>query len=266
MTTPIFYTNISNSTFIITASSNNSIVNKIDVETNKDSTSTLIFVQFLFLIILLLATITGNALVLYLIGKHLKCTSFTNSFISSMSLSDLVGLLCCAPLTLTTIVKQSWIMGNISCVFNSLMNNAFGMASTYMLTCIVVDRYLVIAKVPRSETTTKIAHGAIGTSWIMAIILSIPWHIILQDNSSKELHKPGFVHCTYVFHIVHSNEGTIHSIILIVIGYILPVAVMVLCCVRIWNVLHKTDTRVQPASLAPTQLRLAGSSRLPKQY
>ena len=211
-----------------------------------------------------MATIIGNVLVLYLIGKHLKCTSFTNSFISSMSLSDLAGLLFCAPLTLTTIVRQSWIMGNITCVFNSLLNNAFGITSTYMLACIVIDRYLVIAKVPRSEMTTKIAHGAMAMSWITAIILSIPWNAIMQNNFAKELYKPGFVHCTYVFHIVHSNEGTIHSVILIIIGYILPVAVMILCCVRIWNVLHRTDTGVQPASLAPTQLRLAGELKTAK--
>ena len=256
-------TNISNSTNGIITNNSHIIANNIDIEIN-DRPNAVIFVQFSLLMLLALATIIGNTLVLYLITKHLKCTSFTNTFISSLSLSDLVGVVLCAPLTLTTIVKQSWIMGNITCVFNSSMNNIFGIASTYMLTCIVIDRYLVIAKIPRSDAATKLAHSAIVLSWTMAVALSAPWYVTIKNDFTKQMHKPGYIHCAYVFHIVFSNEGKIQSIVLIVLGYLSPVIIMFLCCARICNVIHRTDTGVQPASLPPANLRLAGEFKTAK--
>ena len=256
--------NISNSTNGIITNIDHTIANNIDMEINERPVNAVIFVQFILLMLLVLATIIGNTLVLYLIAKHLKCTSFTNTFISSLSVSDLVGLVLCAPLTLTTIIKQSWIMGNITCVFNSLMNNIFGIASTYMLTCIVIDRYLVIAKIPRSDAATKLAHGAIALSWTMAVALSAPWYITMKNDLTKQMYKPEYVHCTYVFHILFSNEGKIQSIVLVVLGYLSPVIIMFLCCVRIWNVIHRTNTGVQPASLPPANLRLAGELKTAK--
>ena len=243
-----------------TASVNNTIVN-----TNGNPSGVQIVLHFLYLLPLLIATIIGNLLVLYLIGKHLKCTSFTNAFISSLSVSDLLGSLSCIPLTLANITKRSWIMSdNITCAFNSSLNSLFSLVSTHMLTCIVVDRYCVVAKVPRSDITTRLAHSVIAASWIAAVLLSLPWYTISKDRATKKLYRSNYVHCAYIFHVSYSNEGTVYSSILITVGYVLPTTIMTWCCVRIGSVIHRIGTGVQPASTDPTRLRLAGEVRTAK--
>ncbi len=236
-----------------------------NVQTEGSSAGVVTFFQCLYLVTIMLVTVIGNALVLYLIGKHLKCTSFTNTFISWLSISDLLESLTCVPLTLTTIARRSWIMGNnVTCALQSTLNNLFAIASTYMLTCIVLDRYLVIAKVPRSDTTTKLANSAIAVSWVVAMLLSVPWYAVKPDPVNASFYKQGYVHCAYVFHVSHSNEGTAHSCVVILVGYVLPTGAMIASCTKTWNVIHRTKTGVQPASMDPTRLRLAGELRTAK--
>lgn len=217
---------------------------------------------------IMIISLVGNALVLYVITKHLQYTSYTNAFIASLSVSDILTTLLCMPTTFVSLIHQHpTIFNNQLCALDGFLNGTFGFASTFMLTCISIDRYYVMGNVPRAGPGKRTSILAIFISWAGGIFFAFPWYALLSlvnINKTTYFYKEGFYHCMYLFHVTDSNEGIIYGLFVIVICYITPIVIMIYCCLRLWNVIRQTDSRIVPVSAQPTHVHFTAELRTAK--
>jgi len=93
---------------------------------------------------------TGNALVLYVIGRHLGYRTTTNVYITTLCVADvmtsLAGLLvagaCVAPA----------LGGHAASLAYDVVRRSLSLVSTCMTSALVVDRYLTVVRLHRVQT------------------------------------------------------------------------------------------------------------------
>ena len=226
-----------------------------------------------YLTVIFIASVIGNSLVLYVIFKHLRCTSITNAFIASLSVSDLLATTICIPWTFSSVIQGGWGFGRASCLLNGLFNNMFGIVSTFMIACVAVDRYYILGTVPRATgTSKKLALITIVWSWAIAAFFAIPIEALVVNRGVliRENATSTFYHCMFIFHTVEVHAGTAgtqrnaYRVLLIIVCFLAPICIMVYCCARLRRVVKRTDTQIRPYTTDVSQVRFSTEIRTAK--
>ena len=59
--------------------------------------------------------LSGNALVVYVVGKNRHMQTVTNVFIANLAVSDILMCLLAVPFTSTPIFMEKWVFGEVLC-------------------------------------------------------------------------------------------------------------------------------------------------------
>ena len=123
-----------------------------------------------------LATVFGNALVVFAVTQIRSLRSVTNYFIVSLAVSDLALGIVVLPLSSTYEILGYWVFGHWMCVLWCALDVMCCTASILNLVAISIDRYLAINKpmVYLNMSTARRAFLAIICVWILAILISVP--------------------------------------------------------------------------------------------
>ncbi|ELU10982.1 hypothetical protein CAPTEDRAFT_123830 [Capitella teleta] len=213
--------------------------------------------------IILLSTL-GNIMVLYVVFAHLRFRTVTNTFITTLSLTDLCSTAVCMPMALTTLVRRRWLFGNAGCLANGTINAALAVLSTIMITFITIDRYFVVVRLPKGRPlAVPSAVLAIGVACLLSIVIGAPWHML---SSAPPYYKLGYQHCNYILHIADSPYpgGPAFGSVFLLLCFVLPSACMIFCSISLWKIIHNNDSQIRPATAPASAIRFNGEMRTAK--
>ncbi|RMC01492.1 hypothetical protein DUI87_21931 [Hirundo rustica rustica] len=177
-----------------------------------------------YLLLTVLGTV-GNGLVLLTHIRYRQAHSVTDVCLLHLALSDLLLLLTLSFADLL----QIWPPGAASCKALQGIYTLNFYGGFLFLTCISVDRYAAVVRVPAAW---RLHPGArrqgwlvAGLAWLLAALLALPQFIYGQAQQHQDLHL-----CRVVFPRVVSRAARgAHNLVQVVLGFAVPFLVMASC-------------------------------------
>ncbi|NXO69457.1 CCR10 protein, partial [Phainopepla nitens] len=179
-----------------------------------------------YLLLSLLGTV-GNGLVLLTHTRYRQAHSVTDVCLLHLALSDLL-LLLTLPFAITDTL-QGWSSGTAACKALQGLYALNFYSGFLFLTCISVDRYMAIVRVPAAWRLRPRArhHGWLtaGLAWLLAMLLALPQFIYSQAEQHREIRL-----CRVVFPAVISRAALgATNLVQVVLGFVVPFVVMTGC-------------------------------------
>ncbi|XP_032874118.1 neuropeptide Y receptor type 5 [Amblyraja radiata] len=132
----------------------------------------------------------GNFCVVVALCKNLKQKSMINFLIGNLALSDILILLFCSPFTLTYVLLDQWIFGEIMCYIVPFVQCVSVMVSILMLMSIAMVRYQMINNPLSNNFTINTGYVLMGTVWIIGFTICSPlpiFHKIIDLSETVHL-------------------------------------------------------------------------------
>ncbi|XP_069099147.1 neuropeptide Y receptor type 2 [Pleurodeles waltl] len=187
---------------------------------------------------IILLGVIGNSLVIYVVIKFKTMRTVTNFFIANLAVADLMVNTLCLPFTLVYTLLDEWKFGTVLC---HLVNYAQGLAvhvSTVTLMVIALDRHRCIVYHLESKISKKISFIIIVITWTFSAILASPL-AIFREYSVIEISSDFKIQvCSERWPVGLVSYGTMYSISMLLIQYILPLAIISYAYIRIWTKLR----------------------------
>ncbi|PSN49608.1 Allatostatin-A receptor [Blattella germanica] len=105
--------------------------------------------------------------------------STTNLLIINLAVADLLFIVFCVPFTATDYVLPFWPFGDVWCKIVQYLIVVTAYASVYTLVLMSLDRFLAVVHPIKSMSirTERNALAAIGVTWIVILIVSLPVYV-----------------------------------------------------------------------------------------
>ncbi|KAJ8008608.1 hypothetical protein DPEC_G00106650 [Dallia pectoralis] len=170
--------------------------------------------------LVLVVSVSGNVIVLWIILAHKRMRTVTNYFLFNLALAD------ASMATFNTLVNfvyaahGDWYFGLIYCKFHNFLPVTAVFASIYSMTAIAVDRYIAIIHPLKPRLSATVTRAVIGCIWGLAVVLAFPlcYYSTTQQFGQRTLCYVGWPHST--------QDAFIYHIIVTVLVYVLPLVVM----------------------------------------
>ena len=117
--------------------------------------------------LVVMISLFGNSLVCHVIYKTRRMHTVTNLFIANLALSDLLITIFNIPFTVARNVMNQWIFGNFLCQFVNFILMCSVYVSTFTMSAIAIDRYIVIVYPLRPRMTFRVGGGLAAGTWIL---------------------------------------------------------------------------------------------------
>ncbi|XP_038647820.1 neuropeptide Y receptor type 5-like [Scyliorhinus canicula] len=167
----------------------------------------------------------GNFFVVFALCKNLKQKSMVNFLIGNLALSDILILLFCSPFTLTYVLLDQWIFGEIMCYIVPFVQCVSVMVSILMLMSIAMVRYHMINNPLSNHFTINTGYLVMGTVWIIGFTICSPlpiFHKII--DLSETVHLESLKNKYLCIESWPSDTYRIaYTLSLLIIQYILPI-------------------------------------------
>ncbi|KAB0795479.1 hypothetical protein PPYR_12318 [Photinus pyralis] len=152
------------------------------------SSIALISQEILFAIVCLVGLL-GNTLVIYVVIRFSKMQTVTNMYIVNLAIADecfLIGI----PFLLVTMIKSSWIFGEVMCKAYLILASINQFTSSIFLFIMSADRYIAVCHPISSPKfrTPFISRCVSVAAWFCSIILIIP---IFSHSKQEENWRTG---------------------------------------------------------------------------
>ncbi|XP_026143307.1 C-C chemokine receptor type 9-like [Carassius auratus] len=193
----------------------------------------------LYWIIVILGAI-GNSLVVWIYSYFKnRLKSMTDVYLLNLALADLF-FLCTLPFWAVDSIF-GWTFGLGLCKFVSAIYKINFFSSMFLLTCISVDRYIVIVQTTKAQNSKRdrLLYSKLicVLVWLLAVVLSIPEFLFARSKTDDE----GNQFCTMVYWNNENNRTKILVLALqICMGFCIPLIVMIFCYANIVRTLLKT--------------------------
>ncbi|KAI4479679.1 hypothetical protein M0804_010729 [Polistes exclamans] len=220
-----------------------------DNYTNYDNTSNLSYdlimsnlsVQIIFCIFygnIFLLGVFGNVLVCYVVLRNRQMQTVTNLFITNLAFSDLLLCVLAVPFTPLYTFLGGWIFGRMLCHLVPYAQGVSVYISTWTLTSIAIDRFLVILYPFHPRMKIEICWIIIFGIWIIALLLTLPYGFYMQfvePHTYCEEQWP-----SEPFRKLFSSFTTI-------LQFLVPCCVITICYICVWIKLNNR-ARSKPGS------------------
>nr|XP_056711614.1 neuropeptide Y receptor type 2 [Euleptes europaea] len=195
---------------------------------------------------IILLGLLGNTLVIHVVIKFKSMRTVTNFFIANLAVADLLVNTLCLPFTLIYTLQGDWKLGPVLC---HLVPYAQGLAvqvSIVTLTVIALDRHRCIVYHLESKISKQISFLIIGVVWAGSALLASPLAIFREYFSIDISQDVKMVVCAEVWQREGKvNYGTIYSVSMLLIQYVLPLVIISYAYIRIWS---KLKNHVSPGA------------------
>ncbi|XP_074641411.1 G-protein coupled receptor 83-like [Tubulanus polymorphus] len=129
--------------------------------------------------LIVLVSIFGNSLVIYVIVRNRQMHTVTNMFITNLACSDLLITLLNIPFNIARYILDDWPFGDGMCHVMNFVQSLSVYVSTFTLTSIAIDRYQVIIYPLRPKISIRWAITITIIMWLLAGAMALPhgiWH------------------------------------------------------------------------------------------
>ncbi|XP_061648954.1 cholecystokinin receptor [Phyllopteryx taeniolatus] len=148
----------------------------------KDDDHTLRILLYSFIFFL---SVFGNLLIIVVLTLNKRMRTVTNTFLLSLAISDLMMAVFCMPFTLIPSILKDFIFGAIMCKIVSYLMGISVSISTFSLVAIAIERYSAICNPLKSRVwqTRSHAYRVIAATWLMAVVVMIPYPVVSHLDS-----------------------------------------------------------------------------------
>ncbi|XP_003707618.1 prolactin-releasing peptide receptor [Megachile rotundata] len=158
-----------------------------DPSSEKDATSngTVQLIFYAFYGNIFVVGVFGNALVCFVVARNRRMQTVTNLFITNLALSDVLLCALAVPFTPLYTFLGGWIFGRTLCHLVPYAQGVSVYVSTFTLTSIAIDRFLVIVYPFHPRTRIEVCLSVICGIWIIALTVTLPYGLYMR------LEEPG---------------------------------------------------------------------------
>ncbi|NXC33731.1 CCR8 protein, partial [Campylorhamphus procurvoides] len=189
--------------------------------------------------LLFVTGLVGNALVIWVLAVFKKIKTMTDVYLLNLAVSDLLFVFSLPFLVQYSIMSQ-WTFGNAMCKIISSAYFVGFYSSVFFITIMSIDRYLAIVQSIYALKIRTAVHGIITSLvlWVIAILASMPDLIFFQEVNDNNQVK-----C--IPHYPDGNNGwkTFSNFEVNILGWLIPVGVLVFCYHSILKNLQKCHTQ-----------------------
>ncbi|XP_072287076.1 melatonin-related receptor [Pyxicephalus adspersus] len=202
------------------------------------------------LIFTIVVDILGNVLVILSVLRNKKLQNAGNIFVVSLSVADLVVAVYPYPVILIAIFHNGWTLGNIHCQISGFLMGLSVIGSVFNITAIAINRYCYICHSLQYEKlyNQKSTFCYLCLTWILTVIAIVPNFFV-----GSLQYDPRIFSCTFA-----QTVSSSYTITVVVVHFIVPLAVVTFCYLRIWVLVIQVKHRVRQdckQKLTPTDLR-----------
>lgn len=180
----------------------------------------------IFYIIIFVLAIPGNLVVGLVIGTSKQALNPSDLYLLHLTAADLL-LAITLPFWATSVMHE-WVFGDAVCKIVTILQELSFYTSILFLTCISMDRYMVIVRAMESRRANRevVSWGLCAAVWIIGGLLSLPGLFSSLNVSQNTNHTV----CTVNYDPGSSDDWRLATRLLrYTLGFILPLVIMVPC-------------------------------------
>uniref|UniRef100_UPI00398E7682 succinate receptor 1-like n=1 Tax=Pristiophorus japonicus TaxID=55135 RepID=UPI00398E7682 len=195
--------------------------------------TTMYIIEFILGLIGNVTVITGYIFCL----KKWKCS---NIYLFFLSITDLL-FICTLPMFAIQYANDSqWLYSDLCCKFNRYFLNSNLYLSVLYLTCISIDRYLLVRNPTKlhwfQRKQTAVAICLI--LWAFVTVELIPMFTFIGPKNVTD-NDENIIVCVDYASSGNPWHSIIYSMFLTIVDFIIPLGIMGFCCIRTANSLRK---------------------------
>ncbi|XP_072427828.1 succinate receptor 1-like [Chiloscyllium punctatum] len=157
--------------------------------------------------------------------KEWKCS---NIYLFNLSVTDLT-FICTLPMLVVYYAKgNEWVFGDSMCTLNRYILHANMYISILFLTCISIDRYLLVVSPVKLHRFQKKWNAVVIclSIWVFVTLELVPLFIFIDVHTINTTDNKFSFQCLDYASSGNSSQSLIYSMCLTVSGYLLPLCVM----------------------------------------
>ncbi|KAF3698488.1 C-C chemokine receptor type 9 [Channa argus] len=178
----------------------------------------------------------GNLAVVWIyLNFQRRLKTMTDVYLLNLAVADLLFLVT-LPLWAAE-ATHSWTFGSGLCKVNSAVYKVNLFSSMLLLTCISVDRYIVIVQTTKAQNSQAARRRCsrlvcVGV-WLLALLLALPEFIFSTTTDKGGVQEQDGVHIAYCRMVFPSHVGNLTKILVLSLqvsmGFCLPFLIMAFC-------------------------------------
>ncbi|XP_033890844.3 neuropeptide Y receptor type 5-like [Acipenser ruthenus] len=207
----------------------------------------------------------GNVLILMALIRKWKEKTVMNFLVGNLAFSDILVVLFCSPFTLTCVLLDHWIFGDIMCHIVPFLQCVSVMVSTLMLMSIAMVRHHMISHPLSRHLTVNTGYLLLGIIWTLSLSICSPLSVFHKTIELKEtFHLDSLKNKFLCIESWPSDSYRIaFTISLLFVQYILPIVCLIVShasvCRRVSSSVPNQE--VQPEENETIDLTLHQSDR-----
>ncbi|XP_017549233.1 tachykinin receptor 1b [Pygocentrus nattereri] len=173
-------------------------------------------------ICIVLVSVVGNIIVIWIILAHKRMRTVTNYFLVNLAFAEASMSAFNTVVNFVYAVHNEWYFGLVYCRFHNFFPIAAVFASIYSMTAIALDRYMAIIHPLQQRLSSTETKLVVGVIWVLALLLAFP-----QYYYSSTAQLPGRIVC-FIDWPEYSvwDFKKMYYVCVVVLIYFLPLLVM----------------------------------------
>ncbi|KAJ8285875.1 hypothetical protein GJAV_G00031970 [Gymnothorax javanicus] len=197
--------------------------------------------------LVVLVSIFGNYLLLYVICHTRKMHNVTNFFIGNLAFSDMLMCATCVPFTLAYAFNpHGWVFGRFMCYLVFLIQPVTVYVSVFTLTAIAVDRYYATVHPLKKRISVSACTYVLSGIWLLSCGLVAP---AVAHTYHVEFQEEGFTICEE-FWMGQEKERLAYAYSTLFITYVMPLSAL---CISYLCISVKLRNCVAPGHCTQSQ-------------
>lgn len=170
-----------------------------------------------------------------------------NLFLVSLALADLAVALYPYPLTLMAIVHGGWALGEAHCKASAFVMGLSVICSVFNITAIAINRYCYVCRSAAYRRVCGRRHTPLYVClvWLLTVVALVP-----NFFTGSLAYDPRIYSCTFI-----QTASAQYTVAVVVIHFLLPVAAVSFCYLRIWVLVLRARRKARSQSGLPPRPR-----------
>ncbi|KAM6985174.1 melatonin receptor type 1B-B-like [Aplochiton taeniatus] len=181
--------------------------------------------------------VLGNLLVIISVFRNRKLRNSGNVFVVSLAFADLVVAFYPYPLVLYALFHDGWSLGDTQCMISGFFMGLSVIGSIFNITGIAVNRYCYICHSFSYGRLYSCRNTLLFVAliWLFTVVAIIPNFFV-----GSLRYDPRVYSCTFA-----QNVSSSYTVAVVVIHFLVPIAVVTFCYLRIWVLVIQVRRKVK---------------------